>query len=340
MRILILGGTGLISTSITRELLQRGDDVTHYNRGLSEARYGGGDVKRIVGDRTQHADFERQIKGTGHWDCVIDMIGYRPADAESDVRAFAGQTRHLIFCSTVDVYTKPATRLPYREDEPQSGIGSYAINKVACESILMQAHRRGDISVTIIRPAMTYGQGGGIHSSFGGDVMVDRLRKGKEVIVHGDGMSLWVTCHADDVGHAFVTAAGKERTFGRAYHVTGEEWMTWDQYHQIVAQAIGAPPPRIVHIPSEILAKIAPRHAGLLMGNFRFNNIFDNSAAKADLDFRYRIPWLEGVKLTQAWMDARGKGGKDDQDPFYDRVLEAWKSLGENMANCLAGQES
>jgi len=340
MRILILGGTGLISTSITRELLKRGDDVTHYNRGRSEAMYGPGEVAQIVGDRTRHGDFERQIKDTGQWDCVIDMIGYQPADAESDVRAFAGRTKHFIFCSTVDVYTKPATRLPYLENEPHRGIGAYAINKVACESILMQAHRRGDMPVTIIRPAMTYGQGGGIRSPFGGGVMIDRLRKGKEIIVHGDGMSLWVTCHADDVGHAFVTAAGKERTFGRAYHVTGEEWMTWDQFHQIVAQAIAAAPPRIVHIPSEILAKVAPRHAGICIGNFMFNNIFDNSAAKADLDFHYRIPWLEGVKRVQAWMDARGMGEKHDQDPFYDRVLEAWKHLGENMVDCLAGQES
>ncbi len=340
MRILILGGTGLISNSITRELLARGDDVTHYNRGRSEAMYGPGKVARIAGDRTRHGDFERQMKDAGQWDCVIDMIGYQPADAESDVRAFAGRTKQFIFCSTVDVYTKPATRLPYLEDEPLSGIGGYAIKKVACESILMQAHRRGDMPVTIIRPAMTYGPGSGIRSPFGGGVVIDRLRKGKEIIVHGDGMSLWVACHVDDAGHAFVTAAGKERTFGRAYHVTGEEWMTWDQYHQIVAQAIDAPQPRIVHIPSELLAKAAPRHAGICIVNFMFNNIFDNSAAKADLDFHYRIPWLEGVKSVQAWMDARGLGEKDDQDPFYDRLLEAWKRLGENMVGSLAGQES
>ena len=338
MRILIIGGTGLISTSITRELLERGDDVTHYNRGRHKAAYGPGHVKQIVGDRAHHADFEQQIQATGPWDCVIDMIGYKAPDVESDIRAFAGRTRHFIFCSTVDVYTKPATRLPYREDEPQSGIGGYAINKVACESILMDAHRRGDLPVTIIRPAMTYARGQGIHSSFGGRAMFGRLRKGKEIIVHGDGMSLWVACHADDVGHAFVTAAGKDKTFGRSYHATGEEWMTWDQYYQTVAQAIGAPPPRMVHIPSDILAKVAPRQAGICIGNFMFNNIFDNAAAQADLDFSYRVTWLEGVQRDQAWMDAHGKKDADDQDPLYDRVLEAWKSVGENMAGRLAGQ--
>ena len=340
MRILIIGGTGLISTPITREFLERGDDVTHYNRGQSTARYGPGDVKHLLGDRYLHAEFEHQVQGAGQWDCVIDMIGYKPADVESDIRAFTGRTKHFIFCSTVDVYTKPGTRLPYREDEPHRGIGGYATNKVKCEAILMQAHRRGDMAVTIIRPAMTYSEAGGFHSSFGGGAVFARLHEGKEIIVHGDGMSLWVTCFADDVGHAFVTAAGKERTFGRAYHVTGEEWMTWDQYHQIIAQAIGAPPPRMVHIPSEVLAKVAPRHAGLLMGNFRFNNIFDNSAAKADLDFRYRVTWLEGVKRIYAADARRGEGTKSDPDPFYERVLEAWKRLAQDMVEELSGQQN
>lgn len=334
MRILIIGGTGLISTSITRELLDRGDDVTHYNRGRRKPVQGPGLVRQIVGDRTQYEQFERQMVEAGQWDCVIDMIGYKAPDVQSDIRALAGRTRQLIFCSTVDVYTKPATRLPYREDEPQSGIGSYAINKVACEAVLMDAHRRGLLAVTIIRPAMTYARGQGIQSSFGGRAMFGRLRQGKEIIVHGDGMSLWVTCHADDVGHAFVMAADNDRTFGRSYHVTGDEWMTWNQYYQTVAQAIGGPPPRMVHIPSDLLARVAPKQAGICAGNFMFNNIFDNSAARVDLGFRYRVTWLEGVKRDQEWMSAHNKQDPPD-DPFYDRVLEAWAAAGQGMAERL-----
>ena len=336
MRVLIIGGTGLISTSITRQLLDRGHDVTHYNRGRHKPHYGPGQVRQIAGDRTQYAQFEQQMAQAGPWDCVVDMIGYKAPDVQSDVRAFTGRTGQLIFCSTVDVYTKPATHLPYREDEPQSGIGPYATNKVACESILMDAHRGGRLPVTIIRPAMTYARGQGIHSSFGGRAMFSRLRQGKEIIVHGDGMSLWVTCHADDVGHAFVSAVGNAGTLGRAYHVTGEEWMTWDQYYRTVARAIDAPPPRMVHIPSELLARVAPKQAGICATNFMFNNVFDNSAARADLDFSYRVSWLEGVQRDQAWLADHGKKDSDDLDPLYDRVLEAWKTAGQNMADQLA----
>ncbi len=118
MRVLIIGGTGLMSTAICAQLLARGDEVTVYNRGQRESRVPG-QVRHIRGDRTQHGTFERQMAEAGAFDCVIDMICYRPQEAESDIRAFAGRTGHLVFCSTVDVYAKPAGRYPYRENEPR-----------------------------------------------------------------------------------------------------------------------------------------------------------------------------------------------------------------------------
>ncbi len=201
----------------------------------------------------------------------------------------------------------------------------------------MAAHARGEVPVTIIRPAHTYGEGGSFTHTFGrGTGYIDRIRRGKPIIVHGDGSSLWVSCHADDLARAFLGATGNERTFGRAYHVTGEEWLPWNRYHELVAEAMGAPPPTLVHIPTALLARVAPR-ARICAENFQFNNLFDNAAARADLDFRPTIPFVEGVRRAVAWLDANGRIENSDDDPYDDRVIAAWRQLGGDMGRALAG---
>lgn len=341
MKILILGGTGLISTAITRQLLERGHNVTHFNRGQTEARIPAGTVNQIVGDRKDYPAFERQMQEAGHFDCVIDMICYTEEDAASLVRAFRGRIGQLIFCSTVDVYARPTVRFPIREDEPRGGVSAYGKAKVQCEDLLLEAHERGDFPVTVIRPAHTFGEGGRIIHSMGwSTTYLDRIRKGKPIIVHGNGQSLWVSCHIDDVGQTFANAAGNANTFGKCYHVTGEDWTTWDHYTYSVAEALGAPEPTIVHIPADLLFRVAPDRARVCLENFQFNNIFDNAAARADLGFRYRIPFVEGVRRTYAWLEARGRIENSDDDPFYDRIIAAWERLGTAMAADLAGQHS
>jgi nucleoside-diphosphate-sugar epimerase len=338
MNILIIGGTGLISTAITRFLLERGDDVTHFNRGRLDLYPIPAEVRQIHGDRTDHVAFERQVAAAGQFDCVIDMIGYQPEDAASAARAFRGRVGHFIFCSTVDVYLKPASRYPYTEDERYGGLNAYSSNKVICEQTLRAAHQRGDFPLTIIRPAYTYGEGRGPLNPFGGGTAyVDRLRKGKPIVVHGDGSSLWTACHRDDVARAFVAAAGQAHTFGKAYHTPGEEWMTWDTYHQRVAAAIGAPAPTLVHIPTDLLVQLAPQRAAIIAENFQFSNIFDTSAARADLGFQYTIPWESGVRRMVDWLDQRGRVENSDADAFEDRLIAAWHESSERLAGMSAG---
>jgi nucleoside-diphosphate-sugar epimerase len=337
LKILIIGGTGLISTAITGQLLARGEDVTLYNRGKSEARIPDG-AKILHGDRKQYAAFEAQMVEAGHFDCVIDMVGFVPEDAESVVRAFQGRIGHFIFCSTVCTYGGPASRYPIREDEPRRPIGGYGANKVKCEDILMTAGERGDFPVTVMRPSQTYGEGGTIVHSLGWRTgYLDRIRKGKPIIVHGDGSCLWAACHIDDVGRGFVNAVGNPKSYGKFYNLTGEEWMTWNRYHEGVAEALQAPKPTLVHIPTDLMAKIAPKHFGITIDIFQYPSIFDNSAAISDLGFQYTIPWVAGVRRTVAWLDERGKIENSDDDPFDDRVIAAWHQLGENMAESLAG---
>lgn len=334
MNILIIGGTGLISTATTRELVARGERVTIYNRGETDLAVPDG-VARISGDRTDCAAFEGRMRDMAPFDCVIDMICYHPDEAESAVRAFAGRTKHYIFCSTVDVYTKPARQYPIREDAERnpSPAFPYAWDKGRCEAILQAAHECGDLPLTIIRPAYTYGEGRGMLHLWGGaTTYLDRIRKGKPIIVPGDGQNLWASCHRDDVGRAFAAAAGKMTTVGRDYHVTGEEWMTWNQYHQRVAATMDAPEPTLVHIPTDLLRAVAPERAMLVAENFQFNNIFDNTAAHADLGFRQTIPFADGVRRIVAWLDAHHRIADSGADPYDDRLIAAWRHMSTALA--------
>lgn len=340
MHVLIIGGTGLISTAITRELVERGDRVTLYNRGKSDADVPSG-TERIVGDRTEYAKFERQMADAGLFDCVVDMVCFAPSDAESALRAFKGRVGQYIFCSTVDVYTKPAARYPIIEDAERAPSPSfpYAFNKAACERIFEAAYTQDEFPVTIIRPAHTYGEGGSLVFTFGwGTHNFDRIRKGKPLIVHGDGKSLWSTCHRDDVGRAFIGAVANEDTIGQAYHVAGQGAMTWDQYYQGIAEAMNAPEPTLVHIPTDLLGRIAPRAAEWCVKNFQYDNVFDNGAAMVDLGFRQTIPWVKGVRRVVDWLDAYGDIDDSDDYPEYDQIVDAWQRLSERMKRELAGR--
>jgi nucleoside-diphosphate-sugar epimerase len=134
------------------------------------------------------------------------------------------------------------------------------------------------------------------------------------------------------VARAFVGALGNPKAYGRGYHATGEEWLTWDAYHQIVANALGAPPPTLVHIATDLLGQVVPKEAEWCVENFHYNNLFDNAAARADLGFQYTIPFAEGARRTIAWQEAHGGFQDSDEAPFYDAILDAWGRLGAKMA--------
>jgi nucleoside-diphosphate-sugar epimerase len=325
MKVLMLGGTGLISTAISRQLLERGVDLTLYNRGQTAARLPAS-VKVITGDRNDFNAFEQQMQATGHFDCVIDMICFTPPQAESSVRAFRGRVGQFIFCSTVDVYAKPASRYPITEVEQRRGNNDYARNKVLCEDVFTSAHNA--FPLTILRPAFTYGEGGKLLDSFGWTtIVIDRLRKGKPIIVHGDGSAFWVACHVDDAAVAFVNAVGNSQAFSKTYHVAGEEWLTWNRYFELMAEAAGAPPPTLVHIPTDLLKRIDPQRALYTVTNFQGNNLFDNTLSRADLGFRYTISWREGAERAIRWLDQENGIENSDNDPFQDRIIAQWQTL-------------
>lgn len=206
---------------------------------------------------------------------------------------------------------------------------------------MFAAHARGDLNVTVIRPAHTYGPGGRLVHTLGFDTFfLDRIRKGQPIIVHGNGRSLWSSCHRDDVARAFVGAAGNAAAYGKAYHAAADEWLTWDSYHEGIAEAMGVPAPELVHIPTDLLVRVAPKAAEWCAINFSFNNIFDSSAARDDLGFRYETPWAKGARCVVDWLEEHDQIGRSTDYPFYDRIIASWKRLGDRMNEELVGLEA
>ncbi|MBV9868675.1 MAG: NAD-dependent epimerase/dehydratase family protein [Abitibacteriaceae bacterium] len=325
MHVLFIGGTGLISTAIARQLLDAGHQVTLFNRGKSENRLPAG-AQAMHGDRKDYATFEKTFEDKT-FDVAVDMVAFHPDDTASAIRAFKGRVGQFIHCSTVCVYSGPVTQIPTTETETYHSLGGYGKNKIACEQMLLQEWETNRFPVTIMRPSHSYGEGGSIIRSFGpADTFIDRLRKGKPIIVQGDGNSLWAACHVDDVARGFIGVMNPQKCLGQAYNITGDEWMTWNMYHEQVAEVVGGTF-EPVYIPTETLRQVAPKMAGGTYEIFEWPSIFDNSKIKRDTDYQGQtVSWKEGVRRTVAWMESKDKLANSDEDDYEDRLIAAWRS--------------
>jgi nucleoside-diphosphate-sugar epimerase len=289
------------------------------------------EVKVISGNRTELPTYEKSIFAGGNYDCVIDMICFEPEDAIKDISLFKGRTEQFIFCSTVDVYPKTPASYPIKEETEIGALPSfqYAWKKVECEKAFWEAHRRGNFQLTVIRPSATYNESWspGVHSFGGQTYHLDRVLKGKPIIMHGDGTSIWVASYRDDTARAFVGAAGNKVAYGQAYNATSDEWMTQNHIWRIIAEVINAPEPDFVYIPTLLLAKLAPVEAEWCRENFMHNNIFDNSKARRDLGLEYTVPFRDGVKLCYDYLTKHDLIENCENYPFYDRIVNEWRSL-------------
>ncbi|MDP2791695.1 MAG: NAD-dependent epimerase/dehydratase family protein [Rectinemataceae bacterium] len=349
MKVLITGGSGTISRFITGTLARQGHEVILLNHHCKDTG-GFENVRVVIGDRKNHPEFIRICREIGPFDCVYDMISFTAEDAASAIEAFRGNTGQLVYCSTVDVYTKTGAHYPVKEDserKPSKGF-PYACQKALSEDILMGAHERGDFRLTIVRPAHIYAEGSprshllfhAFKTAPGASYHLDRIKKGKPIIMHGDGMSVWNITHGSDAAKAFTGALGNDKAFGKAYTVAGDECMSYRKYWDAVAEVMGAPPIRYVFIAAELIGRLAPELAMLCVENFMFNNIFDNSAAKADLGFEQTISWRDGIKRCLDVFEATG--GFDDSDKpeyaFYDRIIEEYTAACDVMVKKIMHQ--
>lgn len=323
MRVLFIGGTGLISTSIARQLLERGHDVTLYNRGRTPNRVPEG-AKIITGDRSDRSTFEKTFENE-QYDVVFDMVAFHPDDTSSAIRAFQGRVGQFVHCSTVCVYSGPVTQIPTPETEPYHSIGQYGLNKIKCEQLLRDAYSRVNFPVTIMRPSHSFGEGGDVIRGFGrANTFIDRLRKNKPIVIQGDGNGVWAAMHVDDVARGFIGVMGQDRCLGEAYNIASDEYFTWNDYHNQVAEVVGVTL-NPIYIPTDVLYDVAPDLAGSTHEILAWPSLFDNSKIKKDTDYSGQtISFREAVKRTVSWLDSVNRVENSDNDTYEDELVKAW----------------
>jgi nucleoside-diphosphate-sugar epimerase len=328
MRVLLIGGTGLISTGIVKHLLVRRVKVTQFNRGKRESTLQA-DVETIIGDRSDHEGFESLMRDK-RFDVVIDMICYSPEHAESDVRAFAGRCEHFIFCSTVCTYgVKVPPTVLADESFPQEPISDYGRNKLQCEKIFLRAGEEKKFNVTVIRPSCTYGPGGNLIDNLEFNPPTwDRIARGLPVLCSGDGLGLWVATHRDDVGKLFAYAALNSKTYGQSYNATRDENFSWRDYYRQAAKALGNPAKAIFMPASWIIAQ-DPKRFGLLREITQFHGAYSSEKAKRDVpEFRCEIDFAPGAAETLEDLKRRGKWRDSRGDVAYQAMVDKAVSIG------------
>jgi nucleoside-diphosphate-sugar epimerase len=331
VKILFIGGTGNISSTLSQQLVAGGHELHLLNRGKS-LKYPLPKGATVIAADVHGGALPEALRGA-RYDVVVDWIAFTVADIERDLAWFGGAPEaasagQFIFISSASAYQKPPAHPVITESTPLANpYWEYSRNKIACEERLMLAYRESGFPMTIVRPSHTYDTIVPVAVGRSDYTIVDRLRRGKPVIVHGEGTSLWTLTHADDFARAFIGLCGNPRTLGHAFHITSDEWLTWDQILRLVGRAAGAEP-EIVHVPSAFIAKLDPDTGAGLLGDKSWNALFDNSKVKSFVPgWSARIPFAEGIKRTIAWFDADPARRTVNQkaDAGVDEILQAWK---------------
>ncbi len=325
MKVLFIGGSGNISTSVSRIAIARGMELTLLNRGKTTAD--------IPGARWLTTDFHnlaqtQNVLGDESFDVVVDWIAYTQQDIERDLKLFTGKCGQFVFISSASAYQKPPSSVIIRESTPlHNPYWQYSRDKIACEERLMRAYREQGFPMSIVRPSHTYDKFIPIAvGDWDKYTIVDRMRKGLPVIVHGDGTSLWTVTHADDFAIGFLGLLGHPAALGQAFHITSDERLTWNDIYRSVGAAVGVEP-KIVHIASDFIVKVAPDYLGTLIGDKSWSVIFDNSKIKATVpDYKAVIPFHQGIRRTIAQFEAdpvRRQVATEDHAEI-ERILKAY----------------
>jgi nucleoside-diphosphate-sugar epimerase len=328
MKVLMVGGTGIISSAVSDLLLHRGHELTLLNRGAS--------VRPVpTGAEVVHADIRdpasvRRALGDRRFDSVVDWLSFVPSQVETSLDLFGDRTGQYVFISSASAYRKPPVALPVVESNLlHNPFWEYSRNKIACEELLVDRFRTRGTPVTIVRPSHTYDKT--LLPMDGGWTVVDRMLKGKQVIVHGDGTSLWTLTHHRDFAKGLVGLLGHPYALGEAFHITGDEWLTWNEIFRLTAQAAGVEA-KVVHVPSDLIAKVDPDWGAGLLGDKAHSMMFDNSKVRRLVpDFACPIPFAQGIKEVLAWYRADPKrqtvdvGFNDRCEQILAKIHRAWE---------------
>ncbi|MEE8440090.1 MAG: SDR family oxidoreductase [Spirochaetia bacterium] len=326
MKTLFIGGTGNISLPCTREATRRGIEVVHFNRGRTLPA-GRADVELLEGVQTIRGDIRnaheaRSLLADHRFDCVVDWIAFTPEDIRRDVELFRDRTNQFIFISSASVYHKPPNHYVITESTPAfNPYWEYSRNKIACEMLLRQEYATDGFPSTIVRPSHTYSDGWFPTTFSSKDFTVpQRMVDGKSIVVHGDGQSLWTLTHSDDFAKGLAGLLGNPAAIGESFHITSDEALSWDQIHRTIGRALGVEP-RIVHVPSDLIARLSPQIGPSLMGDKQYSLVFDNTKIKRIVPgYTATIPFYEGMCRSVEWIDTHPE--RKVVDAELDRLID------------------
>jgi nucleoside-diphosphate-sugar epimerase len=324
MRVLFIGGTGLISTACSVATIAAGHDLWLLNRGQSKLPSVVGPDRLLRADATDEHQVMSAVQGR-HWDVVVQWVGYLPSHVQQDLRTFAAAGQY-IFISSASAYEKPPSHWLITESTPRANpYWEYSRNKIACEDLLLEAWGQSHFPVTIVRPSLTYGPSqipvviGSWNKPF---TIIDRMRRRARIIVPGDGTSIWTITHNSDFATGLVGLYGQAGAIGEDFHITSDESLTWNQIYALVGVAAGAEPD-ILHVPSDGIMASGPEEIGNLWGDKAHSTVFDNSKLRELVpDFKATVPFSVGIHETVTWFD---------QDParqeIDDEANQRWDRL-------------
>ena len=325
LRVLFLGGTGIISSACSWLAVERGIDLFLLNRGQSADRPHPPEATLLRGDARNPASV-RDALGAREFDAVVDWVAYTPDHVQADIDAFRGRAGQFVFISSASAYQTPPLRVPVVESTPlRNPFWQYSRDKIACEELLRAAYRDEGFPATIIRPSHTYDKTSvPLHGDW---TAVARMRQGKPVIVHGDGTSLWTLTHHADFAPGFVPLLGHPRTLGESFHITSDDVLTWDQITHALAAPAGVRAD-IVHVPSEVIAAADPEWGAGLLGDKAHSMVFDNAKLRSVVPgYRAVIRFEQGAREIVAWHDEDGSRQRIDAgiDALSAKLARAWR---------------
>ena len=330
MKILMIGGTGTISSAITRQLSAEGHDLWLLNRGNRKNEVPTS-VRQVIVDIDNTEEVLRQIDGE-LFDAVCEFIGFLPSQVERDIHLFKGRTRQYVYISSASAYNKPAASHVIVEGTALANpYWEYSRNKIACEDLLMKAYREEGFPVTIVRPSHTYCERAvpvSVHGPKGSWPVLKRMIDGKPVIVHGDGSSLWTLTWNEDFARGFIGLLGNPKAIGEPFQIMSDESLTWNQIYQCVANALGVDF-KPYHVASDFLSAVAPEpydFTGNLLGDKAVTVVFDCAKLKRAVPgFQATVRFDEGVRRCVAYLKAHPELQVEDPefDRWCDRVIEA-----------------
>ena len=317
MKVLFIGGTGIISSACSQLAVERGVELYLLNRGESKRPAPEG-AHILRADIRDVESAKRVLQGMA-FDAVVDWIAFTPDQVQRDIDLFRDRTGQYVFISSASAYQTPPVNLPVTESTPlDNPFWQYSRDKIACESLLVRAYQERKFPATIVRPSHTYDRT--LLPIHGGYTMIDRMRKGKPVIVHGDGTSLWTLMHHRDFARAFLGLLGNLHALGESFQITSDEILTWNQINEILARAAGVQA-RLVHVSSDLIAAYDPEWGAGLLGDKAHSMIFDNTKIKRAVPgFVATIPFTQGAAEILAWYDA--DPARRVVDPKLDRLVD------------------